>query len=294
MEALNKIDTYIKQLGPPVLTIIAFFGNSISLYILTRPKFIKVAMFRYFIFIIIFASLSLVLIWLQFIPLLLNWNPPVEYCKIFIYFVYIGYNFYPWIHVLNSFDRLLFIKFLNRFKRFRTKKFQFIALIVIFTVFCLTNVSYILFETSSNQTVCTLIDRSLGFYISLGNLLISDLIPFCLIVLSTSINFQHMMMNKNLTTILAKRKYRREKWFLKSVLSMDVWFLLGYLPYSLLTFLTYANVFDEENQFWPFSHDLSILIVILETSCNFFVLLICNRLFRIYFKNMIIGCWKSI
>ncbi len=293
MQALNNINSYMKQFFPPILTIVEIFGNSISLFILTRKDFIKVPMFRYLILIFCCESISLVLMWLQFVPLLLKREPPVVYCQIFIYLVYIGYKFYPWIHVLNSFDRLLFIKFSTKFKKLRSKTFQFLILTAIFAVCCFACVPYILYETPSNQTVCTSTDRAFGFFMSLQNLVFADLIPFGLMLFSTSLNIQYLMKN-NFTSKNVGKKYSREKGFLKSVLSMDVWLFMCYTPYSLLNFSKYADIFNEKHELWPFFHNLSIIIVISETSCNFFVLLICNTLFRRYYKTRIIRCGKSI
>jgi hypothetical protein len=99
-------------------------------------------------------------------------------------------------------------------------------------------------------------------------------------------------MKNNFTSKNVGKKYSREKGFLKSVLSMDVWLFMCYTPYSLLNFLKYADIFNEKHELWPFFHNLSIIIVISETSCNFFVLLICNTLFRRYYKTRIIRCGK--
>ena len=281
----------MKLIGPPVLTLIAIFGNALSFYILSRPKFIKVSMFRYFIYVFFMATLSLTLMWMQFIPLLLKWQPPVLYCKIFIYFVYIGYNFYPWIHVLNSFDRLLLVKYSKRFVKFHKTKYQLLAVSLVFFIFCFTSLPYALFETSSNQTVCTLTERSIGFYLSLQSLILSNFIPIFLMLLSTGLVIHYLIdQKKKLSLPSDQKKYKREKEFLKNVLVMDIWFIICYLPYSLLTFLTYADIFDERNILWDFIHDLSIILMIVETASNFFLLLIFNKLFRGYLKSMIATC----
>ena len=252
MEILNKIDTYTTVFGPSTITIIGIIGNSISLFILTRPNFKKEPTFRYFIMIVSIGTLSLANLWVQFIPLILKWELPAELCKSFVYFAYVGYNVYPWVHVLNSVDRLAFVKYPQKFKKFRTVKFQVTGLIFLYAIFCFTSIPYILFEVPSNQTVCTLINQSAGFYLSLQNLILSDLIPFCIMLLCTIISFHHLIKTKSQVSSVNENNNNRENRFLKSVLVMDIWFLVFYLPYSLITFLTYADIFDEKHQVWGF------------------------------------------
>ena len=110
---INEADKYVKKI-PIVLSVIGIFGDSMVFYIMTRPKFLKESIFRYFIVSEIFSSFQLVLSWfytLRHIPLLSSFFFNTYLCKIFIYFLFTCYQCYPWISVLNSIDQLLSLKY---------------------------------------------------------------------------------------------------------------------------------------------------------------------------------------
>ena len=97
---LKIIDKYLTQIGSTVLTIIAIVGNSFVFYILTRPKFLKESVFRYFLVSEVTATLTLVSLWMYNIPTILGWNVPLVYCQSLVYVLYTLYKFYPWVTLL--------------------------------------------------------------------------------------------------------------------------------------------------------------------------------------------------
>jgi hypothetical protein len=103
LSTLSIADKYIKKIGSVLLTLIAIIGNSLVFYILTRPKFLKESIFRYFLVSEIAATLSLVILWMYSIPSLIEWNVPIDYCRLMVYMFYTLYKFYPWVNILLNF-----------------------------------------------------------------------------------------------------------------------------------------------------------------------------------------------
>jgi hypothetical protein len=125
------VGNYIRQIGLILFTIVGILGNLVVFYILTRPKFLKETIFRYFIASEIVGSLNLIFSWLLILPILLKWDAPVAYCKISYYLLYFTYSTYPWISVVNSIDRYLSIKYLSKFQFRKETKYQILILLIV-------------------------------------------------------------------------------------------------------------------------------------------------------------------
>ena len=129
-----------------LLSIIGIVGNSITLYVLTRPNFIKEPMFRYLIINTLIGSIGIFFIWVQSLPVIFNWSVNDTYCKIYIYLCTIGYDSFPWVNAINSIDRLLSLKYPHKFifrKKFRN---QALVLSSIFLIAIVTDVTQLVFE----------------------------------------------------------------------------------------------------------------------------------------------------
>jgi hypothetical protein len=148
-----------------------------------------------------------------------------------------------------------------------------------------------LYDDLSNLTLCTINDREIGFIVYLANFLIATAIPFLIMLLSTCIILNYLITQK---IILEQNHFdfSREKNFIKSVLTMDLWFLICYTPFCVFCVLRYTHVYIETNndELWRLIFDLFALLALAGVSCNFFVYYFCNRLFREYFLSMIGRC----
>ena len=288
-DILKNIDHYLVKISLIVLTIIGIIGNSLVFYILTRKKFLKESIFRYFIASEIVASLSLVLVWMHYVPILLKWDVPVLFCKIYSTMLSVFYSFYPWISVLNSIDRLLTLKYPFGFKFIKKFKYQASALLIVLLALILVNIPRVLYiEKKENPKLCVFNDLKIGLFISVENLFISNIIPLIIMLISTFLIISFLIKQKR-KLIQNRINYRREKDFIKSVLTMDLWFILLYSPYCILfvlRFLMNSN-YSNNTDLWNLLLDSSIILAYFETSCNFFVYLLCNKLFRRYFFSFI-------
>ena len=72
---------------------------------------------------------------------------------------------------------------------------------------------------------------------------------------------------------------KKEIQFVKTVFAMDLWFLICYLPFSLFDLI--ESIFSLENEtYWKFVHYITVLLILIQISCNIFVYLLFNKLFR--------------
>ena len=93
--------------------------NFITIYILSRPKFLKESIFRYFLVSALLEVIALIVI----------------ICQIHEFLMYTFYDFYPWISVLDSIDRLLSFKYSGKFKFIKKYKYQVLAISFLFFFF---------------------------------------------------------------------------------------------------------------------------------------------------------------
>ena len=286
--SLEIIDKQLVKNGI-IFSIIGVTGNSLVFYILTRPKFLKESIFRLFIISEIAATVLLISSMVYGVLTFLKLDVPPTFCKIFLFLTYIFYGFYPWVSVLNSLDRLLTLKYPKNFKFLKTFKTQVLTAISIFCMFMIFNIPRIVYGARTNRTLCAINDDQAGFYVNLINLVISDIIPFFIMICSTFLIFHYLITQKKKLQENVSN-FRREKQFIKSVLAMDLWFLICYSPFCIMQLLRFTVQFDNSARF-NLLNDITVILATIEVSCNFFVYLLCNRLFRCYFLS-IIGCGR--
>jgi hypothetical protein len=199
------------------------------------------------------------------------------------------YHFFPWINVLNSVDRYLTLKYLERFQFIKKFKYQVLALFIIFLIILLINIPvYLNVDKTDNGTYCDFPDKQIGFYFFFFNLIISCVIPFSLMIVSTFL-LLHFFITQKIRLAQNRRNYKREKDFIKSVLILDLWFLICYSPFCIMSFLANSLDFNYvDNDTWILAFDISVVLAMAETSCNFFIYLSSNKLFRDYFFSIIL------
>ena len=98
--------------------------------------------------------------------------------------------------------------------------------------------------------------------------------------------------------ILKKRQMRqtsfeRENGFIKSVLGMDLWFLICYSPFSIFELTIYMNEINYDSDVLKLVYHSTVLLTFIEMTCNVFVYYFCNSLFKEYFHSMISSCFKK-
>jgi hypothetical protein len=288
------IDSYLIKITSVVLVIFAIVGHSFNFYIFTRPKFLKESIFRYFLASEIVSLTTIIMLGIYNVPKLLKWNFTSMFCKILTYIFYTIFDFYPWISVLNSIDRLLSLKFESRYKFIKKLKYQLLALFSILFIMLLINIPRIFYDDVSHLTMCSINDVEKGFYIYLSHLIISNLLPSLIMIFCTCfIVYQLVIKKKRICQKITN--YNREKNFVKSVLTMDLWFFICITPFTLITFFHYTDVYVNVNNddLWKLLFHICVILTSIESTCKFFVYYFCNSLFREYFLLLFRFCLRS-
>ena len=233
---LNLIHEYFNYLSPIVFSCIGIVGNSLSVFILTRPKLLKESIFRYFLVIEITNLISIILLWVWFIPIVLKWEINNIFCKIMEFIGYTIYTFAAWISTLNALDRLIAFNYAHKFLFRKKLKVQLMAIISILITACLVNTPTIIyFEKSNDSSICSFNDKYAALYTYSEMLILIDIIPFLFMVTSTVSITKRLIEKKkelNQTSSTIKREFKREIQFTKSVLIMDSWLLISYVPFT--------------------------------------------------------------
>ena len=273
-----------------MLTIVGIIGNSIVFYILTRPKFRNIPIFRYLIVSMVNDTINLITMWPFTLPISFNMNTISINCKLIQYFGYLFYQFCPWIIVVSSLDRLASIKFPTKFQFRKKLKFQAGVLTIIFIFLVFINIPFYFYYdiiNISDETLCTTSDRYTQFYIDLANFLVSTIVPFFLMVLCTVIIAYHIIKNKNKLLQNNRSNFHKEMQFVKVMCAMNAFFLICSLPFciQLLTndILAINNI---PNIYQSLIFNISDAIEYSQNAFGLFLYLSCNKVFRNHFKTM--------
>ena len=116
-------DHYIGLSSIPI-SIVGFVFNSLVFYILSRPKFLKETMFRYFIVNETLDSLVLLIgltTSIKYIFSVTKWTGDIS-CKLIEYIAEIILMLYPLLITLISIDRFIAIKYKDSFEFRKTVK----------------------------------------------------------------------------------------------------------------------------------------------------------------------------
>ena len=273
-----QIQKYIIAVPSSLLTLVGIIGNTTVLYIITKKEFIKEAMFRYYIVIQVVDYLGLILLWLWYTPIIIGLDVPDLFCMITEYIFYIMYSFYSWVNLLTSTDRLFSVVYPHDFLIRKTFKFQALAVATLFVFSAIINVPNFLYSVKSNLTVCGILDRNTEMAVYSANLIASDVLPYLIMIINNSIIAYNILVRKR--RLMGFRiELKKEIQFVKTVFAMDLWFLICYLPFSLFDLI--ESIFSLENEtYWKFVHYITVLLILIQISCNIFVYLLFNKLFR--------------
>jgi hypothetical protein len=290
VETVTQIHYYFNLTTAIALTTIGLIGNTLVFYILTRPKFRKISIFRYLIVLTGFDTFVLLTIWPYNLPDLFLMRNVALSCKLVQYMSYIAYQFCPWIIVISSIDRYMAVKYPSKYQFRNDLKYQASILSAVFIVLVFTDIPFYLYYdifSSANQTFCGTVDVFTGFYIDLANLLISTILPFSLMILTTcliarELYTQRLKLEKN------KKRFNRELQFIKVMCAMDLFFLICNLPFCIqMIVYDVLAMHDIFYFFWTFIYDLTDFLIFIHCTCSFFLYFLFNRRFRYYFYLMI-------
>jgi hypothetical protein len=296
------VSNIISTVAGLVLTIIGVFGNLAGCFILSKQKFKSHTPFHYFYINCVLSLIIITYIWGHFIPIFFDIEWINIYCKTYFYFGNILLQFNPWINVLNSIDRLFSLKYPTKFLIRKQFKYHIILIFIIVLIAFLINIPFIIYEGKnvnyiSSDFHCSIENELASYLISGTNFIISCLVPFCIMLTSTTLIIQYLVQQKKIvipTSVTSQQRSnsKREKEFAKSTLTMDLWFFICYSPLNIADVMQY--ILNEEELNSSLYRNLRVLASVLsfiEVSCSTYVLLLCNKVFRNEFKFKICKCF---
>ena len=277
------VQEYIYLISSYVTLVLTVTGNSLILYIITKPIFRKVAMFRYLILTTISDMLGSIMNLFGNYQNILQVNNYVINCKLFYYITNLPFTITPWIIVLSSIDRYISVKFPTRFQFRNQLKYQAIAILATFSAILLLNLPILFSMTllDGNQTICGFVDSYASFEIDILNAVFQTFIPFLIMILTTFLIACELYNKKK---ILKGKKLKNEIQFVKVLFSMNLFFLITYLPYSILLI---TDDLLGVVYFGTISYDTVMIVNNMFFSLDFFVFFISNKRFRKHFLSMI-------
>ena len=280
----------ITIISSAVLTLIGSIGNTMSIFIMTKPKLLKDPFFRYMISATIFDNFSIFFLWISPSFPSLGLNTVSLNCKMNIYFGFLVSHYGAWMNVLCSLDRYLSVKHPTKCKFRKKFKYQFLAILLVCLLVGLIDTPLAFYvDVSKNQSStngCSA--RSNGVYLAGLGALMETILP-CLImaVFTTMIGYELIILKKKTTN---KKHFTKEKKMLKTLSSVNIFFFITTSPYTLYMFI--LGVLNEEF-YGTLNFTILRNIYRIYPTFGFFVLFASNTLFRNHFFSFFV-CTKNL
>ena len=265
-----------------IMTSIGLLGNSLSIYIMSRPKLRDITIFRYLMVAMVNDSLVLGTMWISTLPYIFLSDSLS--CKISTYFAYLFQSFSGWILVVSLTDRLISVKYPTKFKFRNVFKYQSLIFITIFTIICLLYVPFSLYfdmYESSNQTSCLTADDQTNFYLNVCSFLIGILFPFILMILLAALIGYQLIKNKRRFNN-TKSLYKEKRLITLTVVISIVFLITNLLFY--IQWLINQNVYLNGTKFLIYS--LSNQLTYFYNTIGFFLCMMSNSVFRQQFYSI--------
>jgi hypothetical protein len=282
-ETINEIN-YITSI---LITVFGYIGNSITIYILSRPKLRKISLFRYLIFSIINDFIVLLTMWIC----AFQWICESIGCKLSQYFVFLFYDFSGWIVVISLLDRFVSVKYPKKYKFRNSFKYQAIIVFLIFLILILIHIPFYLFYDvygSNNTLSCTVDNIYRSYYLNLLSFLVGKMVPFLIMIVWTILTGQFLIQGKIKLT-KSKSLIKEKKLIKMTVFISSVFFILN-IPYYLSVYIYGFSTgnrisFSEGTPYIIYT--LACILCYVYNSIGFLICFISNRIFRKYFFSLI-------
>ena len=268
-----------------ILTVTGVLGNSMVLFVSTRPKFRNLSIFRYLTASMINDFFIIITMWFYATPDFFLINSVTYSCKLAQYFGYLFYQYSPLIITIASIDRILSIKYPNKIKFCTELKYQILALLVALILLAPLDLLYYTFYEitydGNNLTLCRISSEYMHVCIDLINMVLL-IIEFMIMIISTIIVSRHLVKKK---TILGKNvKFKKEKRCIKILIVMNSFYVICNLPYCL--FRITQDIFLLNNIEFQFNYIIlqgaTFILIYIQNTFSFFLYFFCNNVFREY------------
>lgn len=275
-------------------------ANIVNIVVCSRKNMNKNTMGFYNILMSIFNILTLILLgYLTIFPQSIGQTYLVyrSYytCILIPYFNRIVSQMSAWLNVMLTFDRMLCVSYLNRFRFIQNKRILSLIVLIMFLIIAVLNISnlFYTFETNAdiNMNICkataliALIRDTIGVSMRI-------IIPLILEVVMNTILIYKLIKAKKQVHIT--RPINKEYKFAFTVIVLNIIFIITVLPVAINTVLinkygynqTFISTTSNESAIATFSYLCSIMFSSFMYVSLLFVNLIFNRKFRQEFKRI--------
>ena len=300
IESLLNISNKIGNLSSIFIISIGLISNILSFIIYKREVFKKQSIGTY----LSWLSISNLIVLLSLFGKLINtfdvkWMKTNIYCSFYGYFQYTSLQYCSWILVLNSFNHIFSFK--SKPKFIKKRIYQVSTLLIVLMLLLLVNIPHLYNSEYNDETsACGHSNKKHGlWFIDIVDLIVCILIPFILMIISTTIILVRLFNWNNTSRTLKDQRQvlRRKAKFAITVTGLNLLFLISNLPITILLVIinyrssTFENrsVDDENSKNVKFQLILSIFRVLMYSynSSLLIVSLISNRIFRQEFYNLL-------
>ena len=277
--AVNR-EFYLNSLNGAI-TFFCIFGNTLTCFILSRKEFRAITLFRYYFIITILQTFCIFLMWLPFIQIFVKlFKTSVRFCKLFGFMIYFNNALISCIFTINSIDRFFGIKYPHDFSFRKNFKFQIIIIFIsslLLGIFHLPFYEYYEIESYGNESYCKT-DSNPTVVLNLINLFCAAVIPFLLMIVFSCLTGHRLIKSK----MKLNQDYKKDVRLFKIIVSMDSFFLLSTLPFSISVAIPNVESLYSLNSFFIYMFDFFYFLKFFHHSCSFMIHFLCNRKFRQY------------
>ena len=114
------------------------------------------------------------------------------------------------------------------------------------------------------------------------SVILSTFLPFFLMVLSTTLVAKELI-SKNSSLQLNYSKYKKDVQLIKTLLAMDIFFLVCFLPGCIVVI---SDDLLKISYFGQFYYELLNALTVVYSALDFFIYFLSNKLFRKHFLSM--------
>ena len=228
-----------KLVSAITITMMALFGNTIALFILTRPDVRKLSLFRYLVIATIFDNLNALSIWPTFYRDSFLINDSKIICKFYFYIGNVTGTFSSLMNTLISIDIYLDVKFPRKFAFIKRIKFQLILVLVIFCISCIFNQQFFIFLSIDIENIkfsCTSKEMDA---LNASALVIQVIVPFLLTCLFSYLIYRQLASIEIQSNDL--QRVEKQKKLFKVMLGMAFLFLIIQLPLCIISLTSGDN-----------------------------------------------------
>jgi hypothetical protein len=286
-ENANVLKTYLGYFFTVILSLSGIITNLIVIKILMHKHFIKQSIYVYLSAIALYDMSEMGLVWLYLIPNTF-FSVTSLFCKSIMFLSNLIFATVSWTMVVYSIDRVFSLVLPMKFVIRKLMPFQLVVIFTILIFSFVLNIPIVMFYDVAtgnlNETEnCLFMDKKVELIIDIYFISATLFLPG-IIILSTTVFIIKRLFK--LKRRLPLKNNRREIEFARTIISMDVVFILFKLPIFVEKFWFdfYSNKADVR------FHELSKFLLYLVKSISFvynsspfFIYLIFNKTFRVHF-----------